>query len=84
MAIGNKGILELSKNISELSSEVVGPYENLSILISHNLTPPTIPEMTIDAYAGLKVRVPAEALEAYKQAPVWKNFWNIKAIISVH
>lgn len=80
LAIGNKGILELSKNIRELSSEAVGPYENLSILISHNLTPPTIPEMTIDAYAGLKVRVPAEALEAYKQAPVWKNFWNIKAI----
>lgn len=80
LAIGDNGTLELGKNINELPSEVVGPYENLSILISHNLTPPTIPEMTIDAYAGLKVRVPAEALEAYKQAPVWKNFWNIKAI----
>lgn len=80
LAIGNKGMLELGKNINELSSEVVGPYENLSILISHNLTPPTIPEMTNATYAGLKVRVPAEALKTYKQAPVWKNFWNIKAI----
>lgn len=80
LAIGDNGTLELGKNINELSSEVVGPYENLSILISHNLTPPTIPEMTNATYAGLKVRVPAEALEAYKQAPVWKNFWNIKAI----
>lgn len=80
LAIGDNGTLELGKNINELSSEVVGPYENLSILISHNLTPPTIPEMTNATYAGLKVRVPAEALETYKQAPVWKNFWNIKAI----
>lgn len=80
LAIGDNGTLELGKNINKLSSEVVGPYENIRILISHNLTPPTIPEMTNATYAGLKVRVPAEALEAYKQAPVWKNFWNIKAI----
>lgn len=27
---------------------------------------------------NLHIRVPYEALEAYQQADVWKNFWNLE------
>lgn len=74
------GRLELGKNATVLNNFLIKGWENISFLISHNLTPPSIPEMSNSGYVNIEVRVPAEALEAYKQAPVWKNFWNIKAI----
>lgn len=74
------GILELGKNINNLNENCISELDKIGFLISHNLTPPSIPEMSNTGYMNIEVRVPAEALEAYKQAPVWKNFWNIKAI----
>lgn len=74
------GRLELGKNTTVLNNFLIKGWENIGFLISHNLTPPSIPEMSTSGYLNIEVRVPAEALEAYKQAPVWKNFWNIKAI----
>lgn len=74
------GILELGKNINNLNENCISELDKIGFLISHNLTPPSIPEMSNSGYVNIEVRVPAEALEEYKQAPVWKNFWNIKAI----
>lgn len=83
LLIMDGGTVELGEHCSSLrvkGSEVIRNLENMSLLISHNCTPPIISSMPTSSYLNLEVRVPAEALEAYKQAPVWKNFWNIKAI----
>lgn len=83
LLIMDGGTVELGEQCSSLhvkKSEVILNLENMSLLISHNCTPPIISPMPTSSYLNLEVRVPAEALEAYKQAPVWKNFWNIKAI----
>ena len=29
---------------------------------------------------NMEVEVPIEALEKYQQAPVWKDFWNLKGV----
>lgn len=74
------GILELGKYVNKLNRNCINEWYKIGFLISHNLTPPSIPEMSNSGYVNIEVRVPAGALEAYKQSPVWKNFWNIKAI----
>ena len=80
LEIKSGGTLELGKNVMNIDYGETRGWNEIGFLISHNLTPPWIPKMTNSNYLNLEVRVPAEALEAYKQAPVWKNFWNIKAI----
>lgn len=83
LLIRDGGTVELGEQCSSLrvgGREVILNLENMCLLISHNCTPPIISSMPTSSYLNLEVRVPAEALEAYKQAPVWKNFWNIKAI----
>lgn len=43
------------------------------------LTPPVATdEFTSDQYLNTKLLVPNVALDAYKEAPIWKNFWNIE------
>lgn len=76
LRIGRK--LELGKYVNTFNCIQI--WSHIDSLISHNLTPPSIPKASNSGYLNIEVRVPAEALEAYKQAPVWKNFWNIKAI----
>jgi len=45
-----------------------------------NITPPYISnKFTTQQYISNVVYVPQEALEAYKQADGWKNFWDIRA-----
>lgn len=54
---------------------------NLEELKSLSLEPPTLTGggwFSSSQYLHLKVIVPTEALEAYQQADVWKNFWNLQ------
>lgn len=82
-SIGVGRTLELGKYVKKFNC--IKYWSHIDCLISHNLTPPSISgvsnsEVSNSGYMNIEVRVPAEALEAYKQAPVWKNFWSIKAI----
>ncbi len=51
---------------------------NLQKLICHASTPPELPKLTNQAYLNWEVIVPENCLGAYRQAPVWQEFWNIK------
>ena len=50
----------------------------LSQITSLAQTPPEISSCTTKQYMDVVVKVPDEALEAYKNAEGWKNFWNIE------
>ncbi len=85
---------ELNKSITYLESlkEIIigenlgGSYlditvrnaKNLSSITSYATTPPNLPSCTNRQYMDVVVRVPNEALEAYRQANVWRNFWNLE------
>ena len=50
----------------------------LSQITSLAQTPPEISSCTTKQYMDVVVKVPYEALEDYKNAEGWKNFWNIE------
>lgn len=53
--------------------------ENMDELISLSSEPPSmLGSFSRNQYLYLKVTVPTEALAAYQQADVWKNFWNLQ------
>ena len=53
--------------------------EQLQTITCYAPIPPKINNyFTNSQYISLPVRVPYEYLESYKQADVWKNFWNIQ------
>lgn len=53
-------------------------WSKLQSLKSTCLNPPYIPNsFSTEQYTTMEVEVPSEALEAYKNASVWRNFWNI-------
>lgn len=50
-------------------------------VISKCLEPPTFPCFVSDyQFMHTEVEVPIESLEKYQQAPVWKDFWNLKGV----
>lgn len=55
---------------------------NLKRIVCEGAVPPDFysysNNFTKDQYMDLEVLVPLDALEAYKQHEVWKNFWNLK------
>lgn len=70
-----QGLYELGANLN---------VEGLEYLKSENTIPPVLSSdgydyvpFTTQQYINMKVDVPIDALEAYKNAPVWRNFWNI-------
>lgn len=69
--------LTIGKFVTELSDINCSFSTNLKTIESHAITPPIIKEFTDEQYATIKVYVNPKALEAYRNAPVWKNFLNI-------
>lgn len=67
------------RNITEIDDMAVNlrTIETMSLL---NPTPPIADAVyfTDAQYMNLKVYVPEGSLEAYQQAPVWRNFWNLQ------
>ena len=72
----------LKKVVSKVFSTIGSDwkdYKNLEELVSLSLDPPLIDDtFSSKQYLNVKVTVPTEALEAYRQADVWKNFWNLQ------
>jgi hypothetical protein len=78
--------IELGTNISGLQGDAFGNCDNLKVLISWGLTPPTCingsnPFNSSTRHAALYV--PKAALEAYQTAEHWKNFSSIVPIEDV-
>lgn len=57
----------------------ISELNELRLLMHSSLTPPSADENTFSKsqYMDLIVVVPDEAVETYKKAEVWRNFWNI-------
>ena len=56
-------------------------FSELKKLVSKTLEPPLIPgEVPAKILMDAEVEVPIQALEKYRQAPVWKDFWNLKGV----
>ncbi|MDE6717956.1 MAG: hypothetical protein K2J70_07180 [Muribaculaceae bacterium] len=59
--------------------QVFGRYmPKLETITSYAAVPPTNVNFTNSQYIDVIVKVPFEALDAYKNAEGWKNFWNIE------
>ncbi|WP_289732917.1 leucine-rich repeat domain-containing protein [uncultured Duncaniella sp.] len=69
--------LTIGKFVKELSDINCSLSTHLRTIESHAITPPIMNEFTDEQYATIKVYVNPKALEAYRNAPVWKNFLNI-------
>lgn len=56
-------------------------WQNLEFLRSESIEPPALNYFEIsfsnDQYTTMPVEVPSQAIEEYKEAPIWKNFWNL-------
>ncbi|MDE7437782.1 MAG: leucine-rich repeat domain-containing protein [Muribaculaceae bacterium] len=74
---------ESLKNVSLIEGRNWGNISSIASLdtiISYAKEPPTLPTMKNKQYMDMIVKVPADALEAYKTADSWKNFWNLSAL----
>ena len=67
----------IGEHLEELDIELKNA-EKLTTITSYATTPPEIPECTHSQYMDVKVRVPNEALEAYRQTKGWKMFWDLE------
>lgn len=70
--------LTIGNRVTRICDEV---FWNLAQDISIYLmctTPPTIEERSDAAYVNWNIYVPQGTLDAYQNADVWKNFWNIQ------
>lgn len=66
----------LGKNIVELTG--LDKCDNLKHIVCESAVPAKVlVSFTNKQYMEMEVRVPQNALEAYKQHPEWKNFWNL-------
>ena len=75
--------LTLGSKVSVLTDLDCTLFAGLKLLESKALTPPAMNEFTADQYANVEVVVPEEALEAYKSAPVWKNFLKLNTSTAI-
>ena len=75
----NRLILDLSEAYDG-SAGWLNESWNVNIIESRQQTPPTIGNFSEAQYQTIKVYVPTDALDAYKTAPVWKEFVNIEGV----
>ena len=69
--------LIIGEHISNL--QITGDIApNLSTITCYATTPPTHVAFKQSQYTDIIVKVPNSALEAYKNAEGWRNFWNIE------
>ena len=71
--------LTLGPHVSWCSRALSVYCENLEVINCYSFVPPYINEgFSTVQYMNVVVKVPQQALEAYQQDEVWKNFWNIE------
>ena len=67
----------IGENLKNLSIEL-NLADNLTSITSYAIDPPIISVCKHSQYMNTKVRVPNEALDAYRRAEGWKEFWDIE------
>ena len=70
--------VSLGEYVTDATSLSLSKSEGLETITCYNPNPPRIRDFTNFQYATLEVIVPNGALDAYKSANVWKNFWNLR------
>ena len=70
----------IGKAVDYIYTNAFNGCDKLTTLYSLNLTPPRVisGNFTSDHYMNTTVYVPQEALEAYRNADPWKNFWSLQ------
>lgn len=84
ISVPNLEQLEIGENINNVQVKNIDELKSLSVIVSHALYPPILPEMSNSQYMNMKVFVPEESLEAYKANPRWGKFWNLSDVKSVN
>jgi len=74
--------LEIGESVNTVQVKRIAELDKLTSIYSYALVPPALPTMTNKQYMDVKVYVPEEAIEAYKNADSWKNFWNLAPLSS--
>ena len=77
--------IELPQSVKSIEENAFNGCESLTVINALATTPPTMKEsyssmFTTAQYMNIVVNVPMGSKEAYMQANVWKNFWNINEI----
>lgn len=74
--------LELPESVNRLGNNVINGCTSLTTLTCHAATPPQwdgVPG-TADLYRQVTVRVPTTSVDAYRAAPVWRDFARIEPL----
>lgn len=66
--------LDIPQSVSTIGANVFGNCTNLSVFICRAITPPTIASSFTGSSADLKIYVPDDSVEAYKQASGWSEY----------
>lgn len=74
----NLSFLSIGKDIKKVQIKDLQNCDKLKTIICDAPDPPVLPECSTKQYLNVVVEVPQDYLEKYKEAPVWKNFWNLK------
>lgn len=78
VSLPHLSVLSLGKNIKKVQVRDLQSCEELKTIRCDAPEPPVLPECSTKQFLNVEVEVPLEFLEKYKQAPVWKDFWNLK------
>lgn len=65
------------QSMTDIIQQEMYQLTKLKTLQISSLTPPTNGAFSHEQYMDLQVVVPDNALESYRSANVWKNFWNL-------
>lgn len=68
----------IPNSVTEIGGNAFYGCSGLTTLYSLSTTPPKIGSFENNHYMTLNVFVPQEALEAYQNDDIWKNFWNLQ------
>lgn len=88
-----KGCAELNKitigtAVSRVEASAFSGCENIQIIYSNNVTPPLCINskgtFSTSVFNNCELVAPAESIDSYKTAPVWKNFVNITSSSSIN
>jgi hypothetical protein len=73
--------VEFGENVTSIETGEFKEAKSLLSVTSRNTVPPTtVNPFNDDTYFDGTLYVPATAIETYKAAEGWKNFWEVKAI----
>lgn len=75
--------ITLGESLQRIESDVFNKFDSLEVINVLAITPPQWdnPKFTTNQYMTMPVNVPIGTKEAYMQANVWKNFWNINEVL---